>query len=238
MTAKGRDEPVEMFELLHATDRPSWEVRSAGSLSPFVGREAELSTLSAALMRATLGTTQAVMLIGEAGVGKSRVTHEFLHGAAARGVRVVRAAAAAHAGTAPFHVAAELLRSWIGAVAGDDRAALARRLDQAIAVNLSQGATPDHGALQSLLDLPLSTLPAPEQEAWAKLDPARRRQRLIDVTRGMLLREAGQQPLIVLVEDLHWVDEASLELLNVLVAGAGATRLLLITTTRPGHLPD
>jgi predicted ATPase len=139
---------------------------------------------------------------------------------------VVRAAAAAHAGTAPFHVAAELLRSWIGAVAGDDRAALARRLDQAIAVNLSQGATPDHGALQSLLDLPLSTLPAPEQEAWAKLDPARRRQRLIDVTRGMLLREAGQQPLIVLVEDLHWVDEASLELLNVLVAGAGATRLL------------
>ncbi len=236
--AKGWDEPVEMFELLHATDRPSWEVRSAGSLSCFVGREAELAALSSALMRATLGTMQAVTLVADAGVGKSRLAHEFLHGPAARGIRVVRAAAAAHAGNAPFYVAAELLRSWIGAVAGDDRAALARRLDQAIAVNLTQGVTPDAAALHSLLNLSLLELPAPEQAAWTSLDPARRRQRLIDVTRGVLLREAAQNPLIVLVEDLHWVDEASRELLAALVAGAGATRLLLFATTRPGGQPE
>ena len=235
--AKGWDEPVEMFELLHATNRPSWEVRSAGSLSPFVGREAELAALSAALMRATLGTTQAVTLIAEAGVGKSRLAHEFLQCPATRGIRLVRAAAAAHAGTAPFHVAAELMRSWIGAVPGDDRAALARRLDQAIAVNPSQNVAPDTTALRSLLALPLSELPTPEQDAWAALDPARRRQRLTDAVRGVLLREAAQQPLIVVVEDLHWVDEASLELLNALVAGAGVTRLLLFATTRPGHQP-
>jgi len=236
--AKGWDEPVEMFELLHATDRPSWEVRSAGSLSPFVGREPELAALSAALMRATLGTMQAVTLIAEAGVGKSRLAHEFLHGPVARGVRLVRAAAAAHAATAPFHVAAELMRSWIGAVAGDDRAALARRLGQAIAVNPAQNARPDMLALQSLLDLPLLDLPIPEQEVWAALDPARRRQRLIDAARSVLLREAAQQPLAVVVEDLHWVDEASLELLHALVAGAGATRLLLFATTRPDRQPD
>lgn len=236
--AKGWDEPVEMFELLHATDRPSWEVRSAGSLSPFVGREPELAALSAALMRATLGTMQAVTLIAEAGVGKSRLAHEFLHGPVARGVRLVRAAAAAHAATAPFHVAAELMRSWIGAVAGDDRAALARRLGQAIAVNPAQNAKPDMLALQSLLDLPLLELPIPEQEAWAALDPARRRQRLIDAARSVLLREAAQQPLAVVVEDLHWADEASLELLHALVAGAGATRLLLFATTRPDRQPD
>jgi len=238
--AKGWDEPVEMFELLHATDRPSWEVRSAGSLSPFVGREPELAALSAALMRATLGTMQAVTLIAEAGVGKSRLAHEFLHGPVARGVRLVRAAAAAHAATAPFHVAAELMRSWIGAVAGDDRAALARRLGQAIAVNPAQNAKPDMLALQSLLDLPLLELPIPEQEAWAALDPARRRRRLIDAARSVLLREAAQQPVavVVVVEDLHWVDEASLELLHALVAGAGATRLLLFATTRPDRQPD
>ncbi len=236
--AKGWDEPVEMFELLHATDRPSWEVRSAGSLSPFVGRQAELAALSAALMRATLGTTQAVTLIAEAGVGKSRLAHEFLHGPITRGICMVRAAAAAHAGTAPFHVAAELMRSWIGAVAGDDRAALARRLDQAIAVNPTQSVKPDLAALQSLLDLQLSGLPTPELDAWTALDPARRRQRLIDAVRGVLLREAAQQALVVVVEDLHWVDEASLELLNALVAGAGVTRLLLFATTRPGRHPD
>jgi len=236
--AKGWDAPAEMFELLHATDRPSWEVRSAGSLSCFVGREAELAALSAMLMRATLGTMQAVTLVADAGVGKSRLAHEFLHGPAARGIRVVRAAAAAHAGQAPFHVAAELLRSWINAAAGDDRAGLARRLDQAIAVNLTQGVTPDMPALHSLLDLPLRDLPAPDQAAWTTLDPGRRRQRLLDVTRGVLLREAAQHPLIVLVEDLHWVDEASRELLRALVAGAGATRLLLLATTRPDGQPD
>jgi len=236
--AKGWDEPVEMFELLQATNRPSWEVRSAGSLSPFVGREAELAALSAALMRATLGTTQAVTLVADAGVGKSRLAHEFLQGVAARGIRLVRAAAAAHAGTAPFHFAAELLRSWIGAVVGDDRAALARRLDQAIALTLAQHVRPGVAALHYLLDLPLSCLPLPEQDAWTALDAAHRRQSLIDAARSVLLREAAQHPLMVFVEDLHWVDEASLELLNTVVAGAGAARLLLFATTRPERQPD
>jgi len=236
--AKGWDEPVEMFELLRATDRPSWEVRSAGSLSPFVGRETELAALSAALMRAGLGNTQAVALVADAGVGKSRLVHEFLHGATARGARVVRAAAAAHSGTAPFHVAAELLRSWIGAVPGDDRAALSRRLGQAVAVHAATDAQAfDTPALHALLDLPPHDLPPPDREAWAALDPARRRQRMVDTTRGVLLRDAAQAVLIVLVEDLHWVDDASLELLSALVAGAGTTRLLLLATMRPARLP-
>ena len=234
--AKGWDEPVEMFELLHATDRPSWEVRSAGSLNGFVGREPELAALSAALMRATLGQTQAVTVVADAGVGKSRLAHEFLQCATARGTRVVRAAAAVHAGTVPFHVAAELLRSWIGAMPGDDRAALSRRFDQAAAISTPPGVTLDVAALYSLLDLPV--LDGPDHEAWTALDPAQRRRRLVDATRSVILREAAQNTLIVLVEDLHWVDEASLELVRALVVGAGPTRLLLFATTRPDRQPD
>ncbi len=229
--AKGWDEPVEMFELLAATDRPSWEVRAAEGLTPFVGRDLEVGALSSAMMRASLGRAQAVAVVADAGLGKSRLVHEFLQGAAARGVQVLRAAAASHSSEAPFHVAAELMRSWIGALQGDDIPALERRLGQAIAIGDHRDM--DEPACRSLLDLPL-----PDPAAWQGLDPAIRRQRLLDACRRAILRGGADVPRIVLVEDLHWTDEASRALLEALVATAGAARLLLIATTRPEARPD
>ena len=229
--AKGWDEPVEMFELLAATDRPSWEVRSAEGLSPFVGRELEVGALSSAMMRASLGRAQAVAVVADAGLGKSRLVHEFLQGAAAKGVQVLRAAAASHSTEAPFHVAAELMRSWIGALPGDGLPTLDRRLGQAIAIGDSRDM--DEPACRSLLDLPLV-----DAAAWQVLDPAVRRQRLLDACRRAILRGGADVPRIVLVEDLHWTDEASRALLETLVATAGAARLLLIATTRPEARPD
>jgi len=228
---KGWDTPVPMFELLDATDRPSWEVRSAGSLSPFVGREPELATLSAALMRATLGRAQAVAVVADAGVGKSRLLHEFLQGAVARGVRVMRAAGAQHMHDAPFHAAAELMRSWIGAQPADDRQALERRLHQTVA--MGDPLEVDEPAIRSLLDLPLAG-PA----AWQALDAGVRRQRLLDACRRVTLRGAAERARIVLVEDLHWLDEPSRALVDSLVATAGAARLLLLASARPEARPD
>lgn len=229
--AKGWDQPVEMFELLAATDRPSWQVRSAEGLSPFVGRELEVGALSSAMMRASLGRAQAVAVVADAGLGKSRLVHEFLQGAATRGVQVLRAAAASHSAEAPFHVVSELMRSWIGALPGDDLGTLDRRLGQAIAIGDARDL--DEPACRSLLDLPLT-----DPAAWQALDPAIRRQRLLDACRRAILRGGANVPRIVLVEDLHWTDEASRALLEALVATAGAARLLLIATTRPEARPD
>ncbi len=228
---KGWDEPMPMFELLSAADRPSWEVRSAGSLSPFIGREPEMATLCAGLMRATLGRAQGVAVVADAGVGKSRLVHEFLQGAVARGVRVMRAAGALHMQEAPFHVAAELMRSWIGAQPADDRAALDRRLYQVMAVG--DPFEVDEPAVRSLLDLPLV-----DAAAWQALAPGARRQRLLDACRRVLLRGAADRARIVLVEDLHWLDEPSRALVDTLVATAGAAKLLLLASTRPEARPD
>jgi len=228
---KGWDTPVPMFELLDATDRPSWEVRSAGSLSPFVGREPELATLSAALMRATLGRAQTVAVVADAGVGKSRLLHEFLQGAVARGVRVMRAAGAQHMHDAPFHAAAELMRSWIGAQPADDRQALERRLHQTVA--MGDPLEVDEPAIRSLLDLPLA-----DPATWQALDAGARRQRLLDACRRVTLRGADERARIVLVEDLHWLDEPSRALVDSLVATAGAARLLLLASARPEARPD
>lgn len=229
--AKGWDEPVPMFELLSATARPSWEVRSGGSLSPFVGREAELGALSSALMRATLGRAQAVALVADAGMGKSRLAHEFLQTAAARGIQVVHAAAGAHTQQAPFRMAADLMRSWIGAQPEDSQATLSRRLEQAIAIGDPRDL--DEAALRHLLDLALA-----DSAAWAELTPAARRRRLLDTCRRVLLRGTMQRTRIVLVEDLHWLDEPSRALVDEVVAGSGAARLLLLATTRPEGRPD
>ena len=229
--AKGWDEPVPMFQLLNATARPSWEVRSTASLSPFIGRDAELGALSSALMRATLGRAQAVALVADAGLGKSRLAHEFLQTAAARGIRVMHAAAGAHTQHAPFRIAADLMRSWIGAQAEDNQAALSRRLDQAVAIGDPRDV--DEPALQFLLDLPMA-----DTGVWSALAPAARRRRLLDACRRVLLRGAAQRTRIVLVEDLHWLDEPSRALVDELVAGSGAARLLLLATTRPEGRPD
>ncbi len=228
---KGLDAPIEVFELLEATERPAWEVRAAAaSLTPFVGRQAEIAMLSAALGRAGLGRGQAVLVVADAGVGKSRLVHEFLREVPSGSFGVLRAAASAHALGSPFQVAAVLLRSWIGAEASDSGATVERRLRQAVALNAGVAAL-DGPALRALLDLPV------EDAEWAALDPARRRERIIEALRVLLLREAAAHPLILVIEDLHWVDDPSRVALDTLAASIGGARLLLLATTRPDYRP-
>ena len=152
---KGLDAPIEVFELLEVTERPAWEVRAAAaSLTPFVGRQAKIAMLTAALGRAGFGRGQAVLVVADAGVGKSRLVHEFLRGVPSGSFAVLRAAASSHALGSPFQVAAGLLRSWIGAEAADSGATIERKLRQALALNAG-AAVLDGPALRALLDLPV-----------------------------------------------------------------------------------
>ncbi len=110
---KGSSEAVEVFQLLSATARPAWEVRlSAQALSRHVGRRTKLLQLSAAASRAGFGRGQAVTVVEEAGLGKSRLVHEFLRGLPTGSWHVLRGAAISHMGKAPYHLAAELVREW------------------------------------------------------------------------------------------------------------------------------
>ncbi|MGH7211329.1 MAG: AAA family ATPase, partial [Acetobacteraceae bacterium] len=197
---RGLDTPIEVFELLDATERPAWEVRAAAaSLTPFVGRQAEIAMLTGALGRACLGRGQAVLVVADAGVGKSRLIHEFLREVPSGSFAVLRAAASSHALGSPFQIAAMLLRSWIGAEAVDSGATIERRLRQALVLNAGAAAL-DGPALRALLDLPV------EDADWTALDPPRRRERIIEALRVLMLREAAARPLILVIEDLHWVD--------------------------------
>jgi class 3 adenylate cyclase/tetratricopeptide (TPR) repeat protein len=228
---RGLKESPELFELVSVNPRPSWEVRcSVDKLNRFVGRETETAQLCSALERAKLGRGQVVTIVADAGFGKSRLVHEFLHSLPISTWSVLRVAAVSHAAEAPYHLAAELLRSWL-VVEGDyDRAEVGRKLKHALTVIDAQ-AEIDLAPLQSLLDLTV------EDGEWAGLAPSIRRNRTVAALRSIVLRESALRPLILLVDDYHWVDPASAELLDSIVDRLGAAKLLMVVTARPDLRP-
>jgi len=224
---RGMAAPVEAFELLSAVERPSWEVRaSAHPLTRFVGRGAELSLLMDALRRAGLGRGQAVTIRADAGMGKSRLAQEFLREVPS-GWAVLRVAALPHDRGSPYRLAGDLLRAWLGLEPATEPAVVERRLVQALALGDAR-LTGEAAALRALLDLPTDA-------AWEQAPAAQRRARTLAALRLALLAEARTRPVVILVEDLHWIDAGSDEALAGIVAACAAARLLLVATTRPEH---
>lgn len=247
---KGVSRPVEVFELIGAAGRTRWEVRAAAhTLTRFVGRSMELSILSDALRRAASGRGQVVAIAGEAGMGKSRLAHEFLHGPMTEDWAWLTAAAMPHDRNTPYLLIAELMRSWLGVADHDSQAEIDAKLVEAVAA-VDERRLADLAPLRSLLDLPV------QDPFWEGLDPLQRRSRTHDTLRSLVLKiasgtpgggprppEAVQgaaqivsaNPLILLVEDLHWADGESQAVLDAIVDGAGAARLLVIATYRPEY---
>ncbi len=226
---KGMTEPVEICELVAITGRARWEVRLAGhSLSRFVGRSTEVAILVDAIRRTVAGRGQIVAVVGEPGVGKSRLVHEFLAAAPASDCAVLRAGATPHDRDTPFLLAAELLRAWLGVAGRDSQGEIAGKLARAVA-EIDGQLLAALAPLKSLLDLPT------EDAGWERLDPLLRRQRVRDAFRLLILKAAATKPLILVVEDLHWVDGESAALLDAVAAGLGAARLLLVATFRPEY---
>jgi class 3 adenylate cyclase/tetratricopeptide (TPR) repeat protein len=227
----GLSKPVETFNLLSATARPSWEVRcSVDRLNRFVGRATELAQLSAALGRAALGRGQVVTIVADAGFGKSRLVHEFLSALPTGTWRVLRVAATSYAELAPYRLAAELLRSLLGVNAIDDRTEVTRKLDQTLAI-IGDHKNPFLAPLRSLLDLPMI------DEEWTRLAPPERRNKLITALRNTVLRESALRPVLLFIDDYHWIDQSSAEVLDAIVDGLGAARLLMVVTGRPDRRP-
>ena len=224
---KGVDGPVEMFELKGAIDiRSRFLARQRGRLTRFVGRDDEIRTLERAWHAASRGEGQCFSVMGEAGVGKSRLYYEFVHGPVLRDVLVLESGSVSHARAAAFHPLIDLLRIYFGVVGGDDERRIRERvIGKLLALDEQLRA----------ISAPLLTLlgAQPDDNAFAGLDPAQRRRLTLDACRTLLLREADVQPMVVIFEDLHWVDAETLAFLDLLVGGVGHSRLLLLFNYRP-----
>ena len=193
-------------------------------LTQFVGRDAELEQLRRALLLAAAGRGQVAAIVGEAGVGKSRLLYEFTHSHHLLGWRVLASAAVSYRKRTSYLPLIELLKSYFAIVDRDD--------PQTVREKLSTQTCAQDGSLPALLSL--LNVPADDAQ-WDKLDPPQRRRRTLEALKQLLLHESHKQPLLVVFEDLHWIDSETQALLDVLVESLPAARLLLLVNYRPEY---
>jgi tetratricopeptide (TPR) repeat protein len=193
-----------------------------------VGRQQELAALQQALERAGAGHGQVVAVVGEAGVGKSRLVYEFVHSHHTPGWLVLESASVSYGKATPYFPIIDLLKRYSHVEERDDvRTVRAKVTGQVLTLDpVLQDAVP---ALLSLLDA------LPEDSPFLKLDPPQRRQRTLDALKRVLLRESQEQPLLLVFEDLHWIDSETQALLGSLVESLPTARLLLLVNYRPEY---
>jgi class 3 adenylate cyclase/tetratricopeptide (TPR) repeat protein len=228
-TVKGLTEPVEVFELVGAsTIRHRLQASAARGLTRFVGRQQELAALQQALARAGAGHGQVVALVGEAGVGKSRLVYECLHAHHMPGWLVLESASVSYGKATPYFPVIDVLKRYSHVEEGDDvRTIRAKVTGQVLTLDPAlQDAVP---ALLSLLDA------VPADSPFLTLDPPQRRQRTLDALKRVLLRESQVQPLLLVFEDLHWIDSETQAFLNSLVESLPTAQILLLVNYRPEY---
>jgi class 3 adenylate cyclase len=226
---KGLTAPVEVFELVGASAiRRRLQARAAQGLTRFVGRQQELLALQQALERAGPGHGQVVAVIGEAGLGKSRLAYEFVHSHHTPGWLVLESASVSYGKATPYFPVIDLLKRYSHVEEHDDtRTIRAKMTGQVLTLD---------AALQDTIPALLSLLDAlPDDSPFLKLDPPQRRQRTLDALKRVLLRESQEQPLLLVFEDLHWIDSETQALLGSLVESLPTARLLLLVNYRPEY---
>ena len=226
---KGVDEPVEVFELVGASAiRRRLQAAVARGLTRFVGRQTELAALHQALERAGAGHGQVVALLGEAGVGKSRLVYEVVHSHRTQGWLVLESASVSYGKATPYFPVLDLLKRYAQVEDRDDtRTIRARVTGQVLTLD---------AALQETIPALLALLDAlPEDSPFRTLDPPQRRRRTLDGLKRVLLRESQVQPLLLVFEDLHWIDTETQALLDGLVESLPTARLLLLVNYRPEY---
>jgi tetratricopeptide (TPR) repeat protein len=225
---KGIERPVQLYRLVRPSGmRSRFEAAAAaGGLTAFVGREDELRSLLTRWERALDGDGQAVLIIGEAGIGKSRLVRRFHEAIAEAPHTWLEAGAGAFFQNTPFYPISETLRQF---TAGDQDpiANLARRLE---AASLAPA------EVMPLL-APLLNLLLPSEYQPLTLPPDQQRRRLLASLVKWMLGSARTQPLVSVIEDLHWADPSTLELIQLLVAQGATAPLLLLYTARPEFHP-
>lgn len=235
-TLAGLERPVQAFEAMG--DRANGE-RAAAPDAPFLARRNEMRRLEALWDNAEAGRGSVVMIEGEAGMGKSRLVQEFRGrsggGRSGRGVAPVLLACAAD----DRQTAYQPLLSWVmGALAlGSEADGAARRAGLRRALEAAGMDTAVHGPpLAALLDCAL-----PEESAALADTPRRRRRRTADALIALLTARPVDAPLLVVVEDMHWADDSTLDVVHALAeqcaaeVRAGASATLLLMTSRPAR---
>jgi class 3 adenylate cyclase/tetratricopeptide (TPR) repeat protein len=226
---KGLAASLEVYELTGVgSARSRLQATAARGLTKFVGRSAELQHLTRAIELARDGHGQVVAVVGEPGVGKSRLFWELTHSHRVHGWLIVQSAAVSYGKATAYLPVIELLRGYFAIESRDDPRKVREKVTGKV-LTLAPALGPLVPALLALLDVPV------EEASWHALDPRQRRQQTLDALKRLLLRESEVQPLVVVFEDLHWIDSETQAFLDSLIQNLPAARVLLLVNYRPEY---
>ena len=229
-TVRGRSAPVRAYRLVRRHRAPRRWPRLAGDagLTPFIGRTHELEVLSAAWVSASAGAGRVVSVVGEAGLGKSRLLLEFTRRLSAGGGRFVVGTCFTYGGRTPFQPFLDVVRELCGI--GDGEGPLAKAAIDARLRSLGLPVEDLAPYLHSLLSYDV------ENDVLGSLTPELIRHRTVQALTRLLLAQADARPLALIIEDAHWIDGATEEVVGALVERGHGHPLLLVLAYRPEYL--
>jgi predicted ATPase/class 3 adenylate cyclase len=232
---KGVEEPLNIYEVLGVGPlRTRLQVSERRGLTRFVGRQSEMESLQQALTQAKAGHGQIVGVMGEPGLGKSRLFYEFVVGAydytslRIHGCLVLQAYSVSHGKASPYLPVIELLKSYFDIQVSDDERKRRERVTGKV-LSLERSLEDTLPYLFALLGI------ADPSASLQQMDPQIRRRRTFDALKKLFLRESLNQPLILIFEDLHWIDGETQGFLDVLSESVASAKILLLTNYRPEY---
>ena len=230
MTMTGiNDRLLEVCELHGVNTRMRIHARAARGLSKFVGRKDEINSLARAAALAQSRRGQVVALVGEPGVGKSRVFLEFGRSSSIQGWLVLEASSVSYGQATSYLPLVDLLTRYFDIEGRDDEGLVREKIIRKI----SSLGEPKLIARAPLIFGIFGM--ATTEDAWTMLSPSERQAQMFDALKHLLIRESQNQPLCLLFEDLHWVDQETQSFLDVLVDSMPAARVLMLVNYRPQY---
>ncbi len=227
-TVKGVSEPIAVYEVRGVGPlRTRLQVAARRGLARFVGRHTELAQLSKALEQAKTGHGQIVGVMGEPGVGKSRLFYEFTV-LSRRGCLVLETFSVSHGKAYPYLPLIDLLKNYFQLTLQDDERKVQEKVAGKVLI-LDR-------ALEDTLPYLFALLGVAEAvTSLQQMDPQIRRRRTFEAIKRLLVRESVNQPLLLLFEDLHWLDTETQAFLNLLSESLATARILLLVNYRPEY---
>lgn len=224
---KGKKAPICAYRVISPKNRRTrFDISADRGLTSFIGRERELELLIDAFERAKEGSGQAISIISEAGVGKSRLLYEFRKAISSEKVTFLEGKCLSYSQGIPYHLHIDTLKANFNISDDDQESTIRKKVQKGLRI-LNIDETPTLPLILELLSI------RDGESGLNSITPEIKKHQIIDALKKIALKGSNFRPLVIAYEDLHWIDISSFDCLKILIEIIHSTRILLIFTYRP-----
>jgi len=226
---KGKEEPQETWELIKSGEVITRIGASVSKgLTRFVGRQNSMAMLNEAFEKAAAGSGQVVGIVGEAGVGKSRLLLEFVNQLPPGGYTALEGQCLHYGSSIPYLPLLDIIKSFFDITEGDREFIVKKKIRDEVS-ELDEHLENDISPVLELLSIKA------EDDAYNDLAPQAKKEKTFEALRNILIRQSREIPVVLIIEDLHWIDNTTQEFINYFIDWIPGSRILLLLLYRPEY---